>query len=204
MQPPHGDRTARAVIRDEAMRLFAGSGVHGVTLRQIADAAGVTHGLVVHHFGSKEGLREAVDTFVVDLFDELVEGAVEGPAGAELYDPEAVPSLVELMMGALPPDSPVPDYLRRLLLEGGPTGTELFQRLFALSRRLLDELVQAGLATPGNDPDVRAALLMANDLAVFLLRPQLTAVLGDDPLTAAGMSRWAAELMSVYGGGLRG
>jgi AcrR family transcriptional regulator len=204
MGAPHGDRTARAVIRDEAMRLFAASGVAAVTLRQIADAAGVTHGLVVHHFGSKEGLRAAVDQFVVELFDQLVGETLTGPAGAELYDPAAVPSLVETMLGTLPADSPVPAYLRRLLLEGGPTGTALFQRLFALSRRLLDELVRAGLAAPGADPEVRAAFLMTNDLAVFLLRPQLAAVLGQDPLSVPGMTRWAAEAMSVYGGGLRG
>ena len=59
------DRTARAVIRDEALRLFAGRGPDAVTVRQIAAAAGVSPGLVIHHFGSKDGLREAVDQYVL-------------------------------------------------------------------------------------------------------------------------------------------
>ncbi|MCX5424264.1 hypothetical protein [Streptomyces sp. NBC_00078] len=38
---------------------------------------------------------------------------------------------------------------------------------------------------------MRAALLLSNDLALFLLRDRLTEVLGTDPLPADGMSRWA-------------
>jgi TetR/AcrR family transcriptional regulator, regulator of cefoperazone and chloramphenicol sensitivity len=66
------DRTARAAIRDEALRLFADHGPDGVTVRQIAAAAGVSPGLVLHHFGSKEGLRRAVDEHVLGLFDRML------------------------------------------------------------------------------------------------------------------------------------
>ncbi|WP_406206370.1 helix-turn-helix domain-containing protein [Streptomyces sp. NBC_01017] len=59
------DRTRRAVIRDEALRLFADRGPESVTGRQIAEAAGVSSGLVVHHFGSKGGLRREVDEYVL-------------------------------------------------------------------------------------------------------------------------------------------
>ncbi|MFK4547934.1 AcrR family transcriptional regulator [Streptomyces tendae] len=38
------DRTTRAIIRDEALRLFADQGPDRVTVRQIATAAGVSPG----------------------------------------------------------------------------------------------------------------------------------------------------------------
>ncbi len=38
-----------------------GSAGFGVSLRTIADTADVSAGLIVHHFGSKERLRQAVD-----------------------------------------------------------------------------------------------------------------------------------------------
>lgn len=60
------------------------------------------------------------------------------------------------------------------------------------------------MAAPGEDPAVRAAFLMVNDLAVLLLRDRLTDVLGSDPLSVDGMTRWANEAMSIYGGGLQG
>jgi AcrR family transcriptional regulator len=195
------DRTARAVIRDEALRLFAARGPDAVTVRQIAAAAGVSPGLVLHHFGSKAGLREAVDQHVLDLFD-LMLGELTGETAPDLYEPAASGSLADAITGHLPADSPVPAYLRRLLLAGDEAGRVLFGRLFALSTRTLDTLVAAGLAAPGADPAVRAAFLLSNDLAVLLLREHLTEALGTDPLSGEGMARWGREMLVIYGAGL--
>ena len=52
MRSAPDDRTARAVIRDEALRLFAERGPDAVSVRQITAATGVSSGLVSHHFGS--------------------------------------------------------------------------------------------------------------------------------------------------------
>jgi AcrR family transcriptional regulator len=202
MRSAPDDRTARAVIRDEALRLFATHGPEVVTVRQIASAAGVSPGLVVHHFGSKDGLRQEVDQHVLDVFEAMF-GELTGDGGAELLDPAAgTSSLSETLARHLPDDSPLPDYLRRLLLSDTDAGRLLFRRLYELSRGALDGLATAGLATLGQDPAVRAALLLANDLALFLLRDRLTEVLGLDPLSADGMTRWAPEMLSIYAGGL--
>jgi TetR/AcrR family transcriptional regulator, regulator of cefoperazone and chloramphenicol sensitivity len=195
------DRTARAVIRDEALRLFAERGPDAVTVRQIAAAAGVSPGLVVHHFGSKDGLREAVDQHVLALFDAML-GELTAGHTPDPFDPAASGSLVEAIVAHLPAGSPVPAYLRRLLLADGGAGRDLFRRLYRLSTGALDALVGAGLAAPGEDPEVRAAVLMSNDLAVLLLRDHLTDVLGTDPLSGAGMARWAREMLTIYASGL--
>ena len=50
------DLTARARVRDAAIARFGRDGF-AASLRAIAADAGVTAGLVVHHFGSKDGLR---------------------------------------------------------------------------------------------------------------------------------------------------
>src|SRR5215469_12545555 len=198
---PAEDRTARAIIRDEALRLFADRGPDGVSVRQIAGAAGVSPGLVLHHFGSKEGLRQAVDEHVLGLFDRMLAGMTGEHAG-DLYDPAASGSVAEVIVKHLPAVSPVPGYLRRLLLADGNAGRELFRRLFRLSAATLDALAAAGMATPGSDPAVRAAFLLSNDLAVLLLRDHLTEVLGIDPLSGPGMMRWAGEVLAIYGAGL--
>jgi AcrR family transcriptional regulator len=197
-----GDRTARAIIRDEALRLFAVHGPAAVSLRQIAAAAGVSPGLIVHHFGSKEGLRAVVDQHVLDLFDTML-GEMTGPDAPDLYDAGASGSLAEAVTRYLPADSAVPAYLRRLLLEDADAGRDLFRRLFETSRATLTALAEAGMASPGEDPAVRAAFLLANDLAVLLLRDQLTDALGLDPLSTDGMARWGREVLAVYGAGLR-
>ena len=59
------DLTATARIRDAAIEQFGEHGF-GVGLRAIAKAAGVSPGLVIHHFGSKDGLRKACDDYVAE------------------------------------------------------------------------------------------------------------------------------------------
>src|ERR1700678_2227450 len=59
------DLTAAARIRDAAIERFGEQGF-SVGLRPIAEAAGVSAALVIHHFGSKDGLRKACDDYVAE------------------------------------------------------------------------------------------------------------------------------------------
>ena len=195
------DRTARARIRDEALRLFGERGPDAVTLRDIAAAAGVSPALVIRHYGTKDGLREAVDNHVAHVFDVLL-GQVAQPSGGGGLDPSALPGLLDGIAAHLPLDSAIPAYLGRLLITGGSVGSALFRRLYEVSRDALAGMTASGMATPGTDPEVRAAVLLVNDLAVLILRHHLTDVLGVDPLSAPGMRRWAAEVLTIYRDGL--
>src|SRR5262249_41433285 len=81
-RPAYEDLTARARIRDAALTLFAERGIEGATIRDIAKAAGVSSGLVRHHFGSKEGLRDACDSHALERLLAFKEEAVlEGHLG---------------------------------------------------------------------------------------------------------------------------
>src|ERR1700679_2065913 len=59
------DLSARTKIREAALNLFGTEGF-AVSVRAIADAAGCSPGLIIHHFGNKGGLREAVDQSVME------------------------------------------------------------------------------------------------------------------------------------------
>ncbi|MFB9881372.1 helix-turn-helix domain-containing protein [Planobispora siamensis] len=199
MRSAHDDRTARAVIRDRALELFAAQGPDSVTVRQIASAAGVSPGLVIHHFGSKEGLRSAVDEHVAAVFDGLFARAEAG--GLDMSDGG---SFAETLLENLPPGSSIPGYLRRLLLAGDAAGTTIFRRWFAAGAAATEALVARGLMAPGRDPAVRTAFVMVGDLMLLLLRDQLADVLGVDPLGAEGAARWAEEVLDIYRNGLFG
>jgi AcrR family transcriptional regulator len=198
VRSPAPDRTARAAIRDEALRLFAQRGANGVSVREVAAAAGVSPALVIRHYGTKEGLREAVDEHVVATLEAML-GALVGAA-----DPAALPSLAEAVLAKLPRDSDVPRYLGRLLLDGRPAGSRLFGRLHQVARGALTALSARGLATTGADPEVRAAVLLVNDLGAILLRERIAEAVGIDPLTPQGMRRWGEEITEIYRNGLGG
>lgn len=193
------DYTSRAVMRDCALRLFAEHGSDAVTVRQIAAQAQVSPALILHHYGSKAGLREAVDTYVAGFMERLIDDA--DAAMASLAEGDAG-SFAQAIAESLPPDSPVPDYMRRLILSADPAVTQIFTRWFAVSRRLFDAMVEGGLAVPSEDPDVRSAFLLICDLAVLLLRRPLAQALGFDPLTRAGILRWTQEVTDAYQHGI--
>jgi AcrR family transcriptional regulator len=197
-----GDLTARATIRNAALRLFGDRGPDAVTVREIATQAGVSAALVVHHFGSKEGLRAEVDAFAAKAFDAILEALPEEDLAELLTGGAGAGSLAEAFARGFPPGSPLPGYLRRLLLTNDPAAAALFGRWFATSRRLLDAMVEMGVARPSEDPDVRAAFLLVNDLALILLRNQIAGAIGADPLTPAGIERWAREATVVYAEGV--
>ncbi len=154
---------------------------------------------MLHHYGSKEGLREAVDEEVAQLFLHATQTA---PAElADMMDPDSAGgtgSFAELLLSVVPSDSPVPAYIRRLLLDGGDAGRQLFRSWFDAARTVQEGLVAAGIARPADDPDARAAFLLVNDLAMILLREHVADAIGTDPLTPEGAARWTADALDVY------
>jgi AcrR family transcriptional regulator len=62
----------RGALIEAAGERFAARGPAAVTVREIAEVAGVNHGLVHHYFGSKEGLLTAVlDALAAEVADEI-------------------------------------------------------------------------------------------------------------------------------------
>jgi AcrR family transcriptional regulator len=77
----------RTRILAAAVEVFSSYGFEGASLRQIADAAGVQHQLVVYHFKTKDALwREAVASFFARSEEFLAKAQevldIRGPASA--------------------------------------------------------------------------------------------------------------------------
>ncbi|NRQ37541.1 TetR family transcriptional regulator [Nonomuraea sp. NN258] len=157
------DLTARARIRDAALELFGAEGVNRVSVRAIAAQAGVSPALVVHHFGSKEGLRQACDDHVV----WLVRG---GSGAADLKD---APGLA----AALEAGAPVRRYLARALLDGTPAAAKLFDEIVETTGHWLEDGVRDGWAHPSQDAQARAAIYVTWLLAPLAFGEHLERVL---------------------------
>jgi AcrR family transcriptional regulator len=69
----HGD--LKAVILAEAATLVAERGADGVSLRELARAAGVSHAAPAHHFTDRRGLFTALATEGFRLLAAALEGA---------------------------------------------------------------------------------------------------------------------------------
>ncbi|MGD0067794.1 MAG: TetR family transcriptional regulator [Streptosporangiaceae bacterium] len=71
-------RRTEARILDAATQLFLAAGYERTTIRAVASAAGVDAGLVMHYFGSKQGLfRRVIDAAPVPEVSRTPEQATE-------------------------------------------------------------------------------------------------------------------------------
>ncbi len=88
LQPVYPPADARNAIMEAAITQFAERGFHGATMRDIADRAGVSQGLLHHHFGNKEGLWRTAGRLLSDDFMASVADVLKPEAPAA----EAVPN----------------------------------------------------------------------------------------------------------------
>jgi TetR/AcrR family transcriptional regulator, repressor for neighboring sulfatase len=76
---------ARRLILETAQSLIARTGPEGLRLQDIAAGAGISHSLILHHFGSREGLVRALTRqAVAELRDKLVAAMAAGESSVEL------------------------------------------------------------------------------------------------------------------------
>lgn len=76
-------------------------------MRDIAAAAGVSPALVVRHYGSKDGLREAVDAHVALVFETTLDQVLH-PKEADPFDAATLPTLAEIVVANFATDSAIP------------------------------------------------------------------------------------------------
>jgi AcrR family transcriptional regulator len=181
---PTGDLTARARIRDAAMRLFADHGGKATTIRAVAEQAGVAPGLVSHHFGSKQGLRDACDDYVLEYLGQIIKQGV-GEQG--VADPAYLDTVYQ---GA----ADVLRYVARALVDDSAAAATLFDNFVALTEEYLATL-HGGASQ--SDLRTQAAVLVAMRLGVWVLHPHLLRVLDAETLTPQLMARLSAAVLDV-------
>jgi AcrR family transcriptional regulator len=121
----------RRDIVESAARVFGRFGYAGGSLRQIADEVGVTPAALTRHFGSKEGLLEAVLAYWDTEADRQLPASLRGldyylSLPASLVDHMRDRGLVELFLTmsaeASNPNHPARDFIReryaRVVLQG--------------------------------------------------------------------------------------
>lgn len=173
MQP--ADLTARARIRESAIELFARDGVDATSMRSVAAHARVSPSLVVHHFGTKARLRQAVDDAVLSAFEGAL-GSVDVRGTAV----EVSERLNDAVSGIIGGDRAVRDYLGRSLFEATEPSQRLFDALADLVTGGLDALEDARLVRRGTDRTWRAYAVLFIVLGPIILSRQLEARLHTD------------------------
>lgn len=156
------DLTAAARIRDAAIEQFGQHGF-GTSVRAIATVAGVSPGLVIHHFGSKDKLRRACDDHIAALILEAKSETIQSSDPASWFA-----RLAEIESFA-----PAMAYLVRSMQTGGDLSNTLWRRMIDNVEQYIDEGVRAGTVKPSRNPKARARFLALTGGGAFLMYLQL-------------------------------
>jgi TetR/AcrR family transcriptional regulator, regulator of cefoperazone and chloramphenicol sensitivity len=184
---PLEDLTARARIRDAALVLFAEGGYSGTSIREVAKAAAVSPGLVQHHFGSKEGLREACDAHVLETLRANATKKLERTE----YDAAFVAALYEA-------SQPIMRYMARGLTEGWPGSTEWFDESARATERWLGSMWPERYPPGSERLRQAAATSVAMSLGVIILHAHLTRWWGVDSLDGRHQPLIGAAMIEMH------
>jgi AcrR family transcriptional regulator len=161
-EPANAPRPAYGKGRDAlliaAIEVVAARGLRGLTIRSVAEQAGVSHGLIRFHFGSRDGLVEATLIRSVELAIDTTSlepgtGAIDDMASdlADWVDGET--ELTAFQYECLLEARRQPHLL--------PYAREMYTNFIEAAQRELD---RAGL---GDDPDLaRAVFAMLDGLVL--------------------------------------
>jgi AcrR family transcriptional regulator len=188
---PGRDAPGRERILAAAITRFAEHGVAGTSLKVIAEDAGVSQALIVHHFGTKDALREACDAHILDSIRDQMRESAE--AGAQLDVLEAFRRRQTSHASALP-------YLARSLAEGAPSVVALVDELAEETVRIMEINVANGVYVPTAHPRERALVLLIWSLGAVTLHDHLRRLLDVDlagePAALVPYLRGATELLT--------
>ncbi|OMB77215.1 TetR/AcrR family transcriptional regulator [Mycolicibacterium conceptionense] len=165
------DLTAKARIRNAALDLYSKSGPDRISLRTIASEAGVTLGLVQHHYKSKAGLRAAVDQLVVDYFAAALATVpdIDRPSDLAAARDSAVRQMLE--------ENPaVVNYVRRAILDPSGENLHLLDVLVELTAREVSTLRKAGRASTKRRESTQVVAVLVRQMGEMLLAPLVDAV----------------------------
>jgi AcrR family transcriptional regulator len=188
-RPPE-DLTARARIRDAAMAQFAERGFKDTTIKGIAEGAGVSTGLVQHHFGSKEALQQACDETVVETIRRQL-GLVERAVTGETASPDLTTAMYDLSPLLI-------RYLVRLLTDGSPAVASLFDEFATGTEEVLGHFVPEMFPPGSRQARDGATVMLAMHLGVIVLHEHLSRRIGASIMDRASAPRISLAIFDLY------
>ncbi|WP_029113601.1 TetR/AcrR family transcriptional regulator [Mycobacterium sp. URHB0044] len=183
-------------IRDAALTSFATVGTSATTLRSVASAAGVSLGLVQHHFVTKAGLIKAVDEHVLAVVSATLSEPIPEPPADSIAD---VGKKVTQFIAEQPD---VADYIGHAIVEGTPLGIAVFDTLVAQGTARWVRRSEHGETGPDLDLTWAALNSLVLALGALILRGHIERHLPEPFNTSEQLQRWQNSVNTLLRDGL--
>ena len=190
------DRSSIERIRNAALKTFGTYGTSSTSLRTVAEAAGVSVGLVQHHFINKAGLIQAVDDHVMGVVISTISQPIPPPPADSIAE---MGSRVTRIVADHPE---IADYVGRALIDGSPLGAAIFDTLTAFGIARWNQRAERGETRPEVDVTWGALNSLVLALGTMIMRGHIERQL-PAPLTApTQLQRWQQSVNMLLRDGL--
>ena len=152
-------------------------------MRAIAQTAGVSPGLLRHHYGSKDALRVACDDYVFEMLHRVNTLVFAAPGAA------ARAQQTSKRFGR---------YVARALADGSPSAGPIFDEMVAMTEQWLVRSDEIRVDSPTTDRKTRAVLVTAMKIGIPLLHEHVSRTLGEDIFEPEGERLVALTLLDIY------
>jgi AcrR family transcriptional regulator len=182
-----GDETSSAEVRERlllaAMELAVEQGLDGVGIRQIADRAGVSSGMISYYFGDRRGLHSAMSTRAFEeLSAEFTKAIADQSADADILD-----TLIGVHATALSANPWLPRLIAQdLLVSDAEDGAEtrlssaLGDGPLQLMQSAIQSAIDRGELRADIDPIMCVLTIASTGAFPYLMGPLLSECLGLD------------------------
>ena len=171
----------------KGVELFSEKGFDSVSVREITSAAGVSPGLLIHHFKSKEAFIKAC---IEEVFGEVLSFKTE---------PNPLDMNTQLEKWKSNPEfykTPL-RFFKAVMASNSEYSKQLFELILAGSRKVLEDGVENGLIKKPSNLDMTNLVLAVNSLGTILLSDYIRDQLGGeftDPKYAQGFMQANLEI----------
>lgn len=184
------DLTTKARVRAAALDLVGERGLDATTIRQVAAHAGVSVGVVQHHYKTKADLADDVRAWVLARLVEAAGGG--GRVRQDAVRPELA-GFDDLMTG----NPKLAAYIRRILIEATPNAKRWFKEAVDQTVDHLREQRPEGLSDHPQALRTVAAVLLVLTFGPVLLGSALTDLLDCSPEVAQYRWRQVEDRMPI-------
>lgn len=203
--PPSGNkretqkRETRLRMLNTALEMFASRGFEGSSLRDIASAANVNHGMIKYHFENKDQLWRAAVTMLFDRMD-----AELGGDHAEDRDADPLTQTKNAIRRYVRYCARHPEHARIMIQESIRDNERLDWAVDTFIRPQhralgLNRARSENKGTWPNIPEASLAFIVAASSQLpFVLAPELQRIYGIDIMTPENVERHADAMLELF------
>jgi len=190
------DRSSIERIRNAALKTFGTYGTSSTSLRAVAEAAGVSVGLVQHHFTNKAGLIKAVDDHVMTVVISTISQPIPPPPA------DSVAEMGTRVTRIVADHPEIADYVGRALIDGSPLGTAIFDTLTAFGIARWNQRSERGETRPEVDVTWGALNSLVLALGTMIVRGHIERQLPESLTAPNQLERWQRSVNMLLRDGL--